>query len=402
MQGRRGLQPLNTVAPAAEEPARPLSAVPPVPPVCPVPGAPPVRAARRRLLASAACVLALPPAGAGAPPSVRASVRASARAWAAAATLSRGINLSVMAAPLEGDWGLRYDPRWLDAIAQAGFRSVRLPVRFSNHAAVDAAARLDDAFAARIDGIVDGLLARGLALVLALCGYSQLDGQAPDRGERPVAAGLVRPRFIALWRQLAQRYAERSPRLLFELYNKPSGDAAAWNALARETLAAVRRWCPTRCVVLAPIGGAATALPQLRLPPDPDLLVMVHDAAPERFTRQGLPWVPGAQAWVGTGCCHAAQHAELTRALDLARDWSVRHGYPVWLGLFGATSIAAQDDRARYLRAVRDAAEARGLPWAHADLATNFNLRPPPLDAGLYDVVAARWQTPLLDALLGR
>jgi endoglucanase len=378
-----------------------------------VPGAAPAagrprNAARRRALGraagwAAALASALPAPGAAAAHSaVAGPVRASARAWAAAAALSRGINLSVMAAPREGDWGLRFDPRWLDAIAQAGFRAVRLPVRFGNQASTDAAARLDEAFAARIDGIVDGLLARGLSVVLTLCCYSQLDGRAPEPGERPVPAALVRPRFVALWRQLARRYANRSPRLLFELYNKPAGDPAAWNALAGLALAAVRHASPARCVVIAPIGGAAAALPQLVLPADPDLLVMVHDDAPQRFTRQGLPWVPGAVDWVGTGCCDAAQQAELARSLDLAHDWSRHHGYPVWLGLFGAASMAAQADRARYLRAVREAAESRGLPWAHADLATNFNLRPPALDAGMYDVVSGHWLAPLLDALLGR
>jgi len=366
-----------------------------------------VDAGRRRALAraaagacSAALALRAPSAWAHLP--TRHSVHASPRAWAAAAALSRGINLSVMAAPREGDWGLRLDPRWLDAIAQAGFRAVRLPVRFSNHASADAGARLDEAFATRIDGIVDGLLARGLSVVLTLCNYSQLDGRPPEPGERPVAAALVRPRFVALWRQLARRHAGRSPRLLFELYNKPAGDAQAWNALARDALAAVREVAAWRCVVVAPIDGAPEALARLRLPADPDLIAMVHNSAPPRFTRQGLPWVPGADAWIGTGCCDAAQLADLARGLDLAREWSSRHGYPVWLGLFGATSIAAPADRARYLRAMREAAESRGLPWAHADLATRFNLRPPALDAGLYDVVAGRWQAPLLDALLGR
>lgn len=358
--------------------------------------------ARAVVAAGAGASAALVPGPVAARPATPGPVRASARAWAAAAALSRGINLSVMAAPREGDWGLRLDPRWIDAIAQAGFRAVRLPVRFSNHASPDAAARLDEAFAERIDGIIDGLLARGLSVVLTLCCYSQFDGRPPETGERAVPAPLVRPRFVALWRQLARRHAGRSPRLLFELYNKPSGDAPAWNALAQAALAAVREVPAWRCVVIAPIGGAAEALAQLRLPPDPDLIAMVHNGAPLRFTRQGLPWTPGAEQWIGTGCCDAAQRAELAGGLDLARDWSARHGYPVWLGLFGATSIAAMADRARYLRAMREAAESRGLPWAHADLATRFNLRPPPLDSGLYDVVAGRWQTPLLDALLGR
>lgn len=326
---------------------------------------------------------------------------ASRKAWAAAAALSRGINLAVYAAPREGDWGLHMDEQWIETLAQAGFRSVRVSVRWSNHASADAKALLDEAFARRIDRVVDALLARGLHVVLNMSFYSQLNGWPLEKGESAVAAADVRPRFVSLWRQLARRHAHRPDRLLFELYNAPQGSALEWNRLAAVTVAAIRQSNPARVIAIAPIGSEVANLAQLVLPGDPHIMATVHHREPRAFTGQGLPWVEGSQAWLGTTCCDDGQRLQLERSLDRAREWSARQRYPVWLGSFGAASMAPMDSRARYLRLVRDAAEARGMPWAHADFAANFNVREPPLDSGIYDVVNRRWHRSLRDALLG-
>lgn len=326
---------------------------------------------------------------------------ASRKAWAAAAALSRGINLAVYAAPREGDWGLRMDDRWVDTLAKAGFRSVRLSVRWSNHAAAGAEATLDEAFARRIDRLTDALLARGLRVVVNMSFYSQLDGRPLEEGEMAVSPEAVRPRFVNLWRQLAKRYADRSDRLLFELYNVPKGEARAWNDLAASALAAIRQSSPERMVIISPLHNDPAALERLSLPPDGHLITSIHNREPHQFTYQGSPWIPGSEKWLGTPCCDAQQRQALALNLDLAQAWSGRTRYPVWLGSFGTASTAPMPARANYLRAMRDAAEARGISWAHADFAANFNVRDPPLDSGIYDVVRRKWHTPLLDALLG-
>jgi endoglucanase len=326
---------------------------------------------------------------------------ASRETWAAAAALSRGITLGVYAAPREGGWGLSMDERWIEAIAKAGFRSVRIPVRWSNHAAPGPDARLDDMFAQRIDRLVDAFLAQGLVVVLGMCNYSQFDGQPLMDGEFRVADDAVQPRFVNLWRQLARRHAGRSNNLLFELYGKPQGPAPAWNAMAAQALAAIRQGDARRSVIIGPVDYSATMLPQLDLPPDRHWMAVIQHWEPRRFVSQGLPWRKGSQQWLGTTCCDAEQEKVIVHPLDLAQAWSTAQGRPVWLGGFGAASNAPADSRARYLRTMRDAAESRGLPWAHGDLAANFNVRDRPQDAGIYDVVNRRWLAPLLDALLG-
>jgi endoglucanase len=328
-------------------------------------------------------------------------VGASRKTFAIAAALSRGINLSVYAAPREGDWGLRMDDRWIDVLAKAGFRSIRISVRFSNHASLDASAQLDEAFAKRIDQVIDAFLVRDMMVVLNVAFYKQLDGRPPEEGELLVASDVVQQRFVNIWRQLAKRHANRSDRLLFELYNAPQGAAVNWNALLAKTVAAIRSHSKQRVIVVAPVLNAATALPELVLPADRYLMVTIHSREPRQFTYQGSPWVEGSEKWLGTPCCDATQKAQLAHNLELAKAWSDAHHYPVWLGLFGAASTAPMDSRARYLRAVREATQALGMSWAHIDFAANFNLRDPPLDSGIYNVVKRTWHAPLRDALLG-
>src|SRR5579859_7126636 len=56
-------------------------------------------------------------------------------AFAMAAALGRGVNFgNMLDAPREGDWGRWVRDGDIDRVAEAGFATIRLPVRFSNHA----------------------------------------------------------------------------------------------------------------------------------------------------------------------------------------------------------------------------------------------------------------------------
>src|SRR5262245_51928059 len=49
--------------------------------------------------------------------------------------LGRGINLgNALEAPKEGEWGVKLKAEYFKTIKDAGFATVRLPVRWSNHA----------------------------------------------------------------------------------------------------------------------------------------------------------------------------------------------------------------------------------------------------------------------------
>ncbi|MDH4377578.1 MAG: cellulase family glycosylhydrolase, partial [Ramlibacter sp.] len=190
--------------------------------------------AERWGLAAVAALLALSAASAWAleeprPPPRHAAGQAchavSRQACEVAHALGRGVNLgNALDAPREGDWGLRLEPALLDR-ATRHFQTVRLPVRWSNHASPDAQARLDETFARRVDAAIERLLAGGGFVILDMHHYKQLTGGSRHPNEFAVDPAVVEARLVNLWRQIAARYRDRPPRLLFELLNEPEGEA---------------------------------------------------------------------------------------------------------------------------------------------------------------------------------
>jgi endoglucanase len=351
-----------------------------------------------RILAAAvllccAPLLAARPATGRTPGAAPACAAVSAQTCAVAQGLRRGINLgNMLEAPREGDWGVRVDPAYIDTVTGA-FTTVRVPVRWSNHAATTADATIDEAFAARVDQVVDALLARGVYVIIDMHHYNQLSGSPLHPNERPVDEAVLEQRLVNMWRQIALRYRDRSPRLLFELLNEPHGrlNGEPWNVLAAQTLAAVRASNPTRTVLIGPgEWNGVGELARLRLPPDRNLIVSIHNYDPFDFTHQGVEHLAKPFP-TGTPCCDDTQRRAIVDALDTARRWSVAHGYPLHLGEFGAYEAADMKSRATYTRIVRDEAERRGIGWAYWEFASTF---------GVWSPEKGQWVEPIRRALL--
>jgi endoglucanase len=320
---------------------------------------------------------------------------ASTRAIAAATAIGRGVNFgNMLEAPTEGAWGVSVTDDIIDKAAAAGLNSVRLPVRWSNHAAVDAPFTIDPAFMTRVESIVDRLLAKNLVVVLNMHHYRQLDADPLDAGEAKVADGVVDVRYVMLWEQIASRFKDKGDRLVLELYNEPHGrmNGEPWNVLAARTLGVVRKSNPERVVVIGPTHwNNAGDLAQLKLPNDANLIVTIHDYNPFAFTHQGAEWVSPVLP-TGVTCCSAAQVADMIGPLDVAKTWGAAKRYPVYVGEFGAYNKADEASRITFNRTMRDAMESRGMTWAYWEFAAGF---------GVYDPVKLVFRQELLDALTG-
>lgn len=322
-------------------------------------------------------------------------VPASAAMHALTARFGRGINFgNMLDAPREGDWGLKVEDRFIDLIGEGGLtRSVRLPVRWSNHASVDAGAVIEPAFFDRVHGVVDRLLGRGATVVLNMHHYRQLDGDKPDPGDLPTDPAVAPLRLLSMWRQIAERFARHPPQLVFEIYNEPHGTLEPrWNDLFSRALAVVRRSNPARAVVVGPTHwNAPIHLPKLVLPADPNLILTVHHYEPFAFTHQGAEWIQ-PKLPTGVECCDDAQRRAIEEPLDQTAQDAARRRMPVFVGEFGAYEQAPAAARLRYLRLKRDAMERRGMPWFYWELAAGF---------GVYDPMAGRYREPLREALFG-
>lgn len=303
--------------------------------------------------------------------------------------LGRGINLgNTLEAPHEGLWGVTLHEDDFAAIAQAGFRSVRVPIRWSAHTATRPPYEVSEAIFRRVEWVLEQALEAGLAAMVNVHHYDEIFRDPAGHEER----------LVAIWEQVASRLRDQPPEVVFELLNEPHDalDAERWNALHPRLLAAVRASNPERVVVLGPDRwNAIGQLRHLQLPAgDRRLIVSVHYYEPFRFTHQGASWVgPRSQEWLGTEW-HDTPEArrEIERAFAAAAEWGRRHGVPINLGEFGAYSRADLASRVRWTRAVRDAAEAHGFSWHYWEFASGF---------GAWDPRTRMWRPELRAALVG-
>lgn len=307
--------------------------------------------------------------------------------FAACGRLGRGINIgNALEAPREGEWGISLKAEYFQAIRAAGFDTVRLPIKWSAHAAAVTPYTIDAPFAERIDWAVDQALANGLNLIVNVHHYGEMDSH-PDEHL---------PRLIGLWEQIANRYKDRPAGVYFELLNEPHNklNEEKWNATIPLLLAAVRKTNPLRPVIVGPgQWNGIHALSKLKLPDDRRLIVTVHYYEPYQFTHQGAPWSEGADKWKGkTWSATDAEQAAIRRAFDAAAIWAKERDRPVLLGEFGAYQEADMDSRARWSRSIAREAERRGFAWTYWEFAAGF---------GAYDPQTNDWRAPLKAALLG-
>jgi endoglucanase len=301
--------------------------------------------------------------------------------------IGRGMNLgNALDAPSEGSWGLTLKEEYFDQIKQAGFNSVRIPIRWSTHTGPGPNFAIDPVFFRRIDWAVDQALSRGLVAVINTHHDDELY-KDPDKNQA---------RLEAIWRQIAPRYQGRSDQLVFELLNEPNGALTdeKWQALFPKLLAIVRESNPNRAVIIGPgHWNNVDALKTLKLPEnDHRLIATFHYYSPFHFTHQGAEWAEGSMAWKGeTWTGTPSQVEALTKDFDKAAKWGKANNRPIYVGEFGAYSAADMNSRATWTAAVAREAERLGFSWAYWEFASGF---------GAFDKEANRWRTPLKDALV--
>ena len=289
-------------------------------------------------------------------------------------------------APTEGDWGRPIAAGDFAEIAAQGFETVRLPVRFSNHAGTAPPYAIDAAFMARVEQVVDSARAAGLRVILDLHHYDDPQGSifADPAGQTA--------RFAALWRQIGERFRNKDAMVWFELLNEPHDRITHANlrAVLDPALREVRASNPTRPVV---IGGESwsgiNSLATIPLPDDPYLVVTFHYYDPFNFTHQGAPWVSPALP-TGVPFPRGSDAAELAANVQKARDFIGRTGRPLFLGEYGAYEGIPLGQRVTYYGTVHDAFAAAGVDgcaWAYT------NTMP------LRDPATGAWIAPLLDAI---
>jgi len=336
---------------------------------------------------------------------------------AAAAHFKKGINLgNRLEAPNEGDWGGTVLAEDFPFIAKRGFDHVRIPIRFSGHAAASLPYTIDAAFFSRIDTVLNQATAANLAVVVDMHAYDELASNVDAN----------RDRFVALWKQIAARYQSRPDTVAFELLNEPNTALdTTWNDVMLPAIQAIRATNPRRLLIVDSVFWAdPTKLSTLTLPNDANIMASIHLYEPKLFTFQGQDWMgpiylttgvvfPGppatainpvqaakdaswANQWFNDyntkpAATNPSGPATITAQLALITAYRQSQGRTVYNGEWGPQDGGALDSRARLVTEVRRQCESAGVGWAIWEDPVNMNL---------FDSRAGTWLTAIIDALL--
>ena len=294
-----------------------------------------------------------------------ASLAASIRAgWSLGNTLDamkRGALPGEIVLPAESETAWHNPPctrELIRAVADAGFSAVRLPVTWAQHMRPDGA--VDPAWMDRVAEVVDWTLDEGLVCLLNVHHDAGAHGWLRASAAHWETAG---PRFAALWRQIADRFADRDERLVFEGFNEMldagshwtrPGDpeALAWhnrfNQLFVDTVRASGGLNRGRVLSLQTYSAASVqpTLDGFALPSDtaPGLLLLqVHNYDPEGFCWRRAEGRVMRETW-GT----EEDLREVDALAQRLAAFSEKHGCPVTVGEFGTEDKGNTAARVRH------------------------------------------------------
>ncbi|MBN1542316.1 glycoside hydrolase family 5 protein [candidate division KSB1 bacterium] len=284
--------------------------------------------------------------------------------------LYRSVNLgNALEAPNEGEWGVTLESEYFALIKDAGFTAVRIPVRWSNHAAVDSPYTISSSFLSRVDWALNQAESNDLAAIINMHHYQEI--MVDPAGHKK--------RFLSLWGQIAAHFANRPHSVFFEVLNEPNANLTAglWNEYLAEAIEVIRQTNPKRTIVVGTAEwGHAAGLEKLILPQaDQNLIVTFHYYNPFEFTHQGAEWVDDSDKWLGTTWVGTAnQKNAVNQDLDRAWLWAEQHSRPLFMGEFGAYSKADMQSRYLWTQHIARMAENRNISWAYWEFCAGFGV----------------------------
>jgi len=316
-------------------------------------------------------------------------------AWNAARLMGLGVNIGNTlenTTTWETGWGNpRITKEFIESLARLGFKTVRVPVAWDTYA-IDG--RIADDKLARVGEVVDWITAAGMFCVVNIhWDGGWIDSSAKVRFRKTYAtfSPEAERKFIAYWLQIANYFASRNERVLFEALNEEThfeGEGSTRKAYATLTrvnqlfIDTVRKTGGSNAKRLLIVTGYATdftktASSEYVLPKDAvphRLLISVHYYTPWQFAgmTKDESWGKVAPTWGS-----ASEVAELNRLFDAMQEFCKRNDLPAFIGEFGVTAKRETPSRVRWMSAVVEAALSRKMIPVLWDTGGDISRKPP-------------------------
>jgi endoglucanase len=338
------------------------------------------------------------------------------------APFSRGVNFSGWFEPFSagGIPFTQYTEQDFADVKSLGADVIRLPIRMNSMTLGPPEYTLDPLLAKFLDYAVNWAEKYEIYLIIDNHSFD------PDKPTETDIDKILLP----VWRQIAERYKNRSDYIIYEVLNEPHGISdQRWGEIQGKVIETIRAVDQKHAIV---VGGAEwnsidklSALPKYS---DPNLIYTFHFYDPFLFTHQGANWgepllvhlkdipfppdkkrMPKIPAklrgtWLESSLRNSyakdGAPATLYRTLDKAVRFSRERDVPVFCGEFGVYMIhSSPDDRVKWYECVASALDRRNIARTSWDYYGGFGIFKTPdgrnFNADLnVDVVRAMGFTP--------
>lgn len=279
---------------------------------------------------------------------------------------------------LESYWcGVKTTEEMIEAVHQAGFKTLRLPVSWHNH--VDADYTINQPWLDRVQQVVDWAMKRDMYVILDIHHDTDPKYIYPTSEHYATSEKYL----ISIWQQLAERFRDYDHHLIFEGMNEPrlKGTSQEWafnnaDPLCQDAAQCINRLNQAFVTTVRASGGnnaerylmvpGYAASPEavldtewFQLPKDTAenrLIVSVHAYRPYGFALD----VNGTEDFSAT---NTNQYMDVISFMSKLYKTYITQGIPVVIGEWGAVEKNGNvDDRAELYAYYLVAASARNIP----------------------------------------
>jgi len=282
-----------------------------------------------------------------------------------------------------------------DAVKEAGFDIVRIPVTWGKHMGPEPDYKIDDMWLDRVQEVVDYAFNNGLYVILNMH-HEEWHFPSYDNFDKANAI------LTSLWSQIAERFKNYDEHLIFEGMNEPrmKGTPYEWTGGTQEARDVINQLNKSFVETVRATGGnnlyrhlmiptyAASSDPKtwkdFIIPDDDKIIVSIHAYTPYNFTLNKA----GTSEWSED---NKTDTFDIDNLMDNIYNWFISKGYPVIIGEFGAMDKNNLEDRVNWARYYVQKASEKGIPclwWDNGAFTGNGEL------FGLLDRRNFTWKYP--------
>ena len=240
---------------------------------------------------------------------------------------------------LDSSWGNPISDSDFAFVKQAGFNSVRIPVRWQ----VKSDYTTHTVEQRRLDGVKEDIqlaIDQGLVVIVNFHHYEELNQAGNKYSTDPAAYEAEKKHFLGMWAQVAKAMDDEFPdsMLVLEILNEPTiSNAELVDQLMNDAYQVIRAAAPGKTIMFESYHAAKFAdLDILHLPADGNIIYSGHYYEPFNYSHQGHSYAcKGDDTYANTATSDLSTYVQLAKSLY--PDINGKDYIPLNMGEFGVS-----------------------------------------------------------------